>query len=89
MSVKAIIQNAQLYTVPTLGQQIALYANLEIVDDVLGSLGIKNIPIDDPTTVATVQQFIEQMLPSLSAQLGIPVELPPPPPNPVPSAPTP
>lgn len=86
MSVKAIIQNAQLYTMPTLGQQIALYANLEIVDDMLGNLGIKNIPIDDPATVATVQQFIEQMLPSLSAQLGIPVELPspqlPPPPPP-------
>lgn len=87
MSVKAILQGAQLYAMSTLEQRISLYASLDIQDDALGNLGMKSIPIDDPATVAAVKQFIEQMLPSLSAQLGIPVELPPPPPDPGPVVP--
>ena len=67
--------------------QANMVAGVELVDDQLGRLGMRNVTVDDPATIAAVVQFVEQMLPSLSAALGVPVTLPvapTPDPDPVP-----
>lgn len=62
---------------------------VEINDDTLGFLGAKGHTVSDPATLAAVTAYIEQMLPTIEAQVGIPVSLPfvppvPPDPDPVP-----
>lgn len=54
-----------------------LKASVTLIDDVLGVVGQRNIPVNDANTVALVMQFVEQMLPSLSEQAGFPISLPP------------
>lgn len=51
-------------------------ASVQLIDDQLGSVGQRGIPVDDPQVIAQVQQFIEQMLPSLSAAAGFAITLP-------------
>lgn len=51
-------------------------ASVELIDDSLGSVGQRGIAVDDPQVIAQVQQFIEQMLPSLSAAAGFAITLP-------------
>lgn len=56
---------------------VSLLAGVELVDDVLGRLAMRSVPITDPAIIAQVNSFVAQMLPSLSAQLGITVTVPP------------
>lgn len=53
-----------------------LQAIVTITDDVLGPLGARTVAITDPAIYAQVRAFVEQMLPSLSAAVGVPVSLP-------------
>lgn len=62
--------------------RVSMSAGVELKDDVLGRLAMRSVPVTDPTVIAQVQTFVEQMLPSLSAALGVPVTLPPAPPAP-------
>lgn len=64
----------------------SMTAGVELIDDQLGRLSMRSVSVDDPQTIAAVTQFVQQMLPTLSAELGVPVSLPqaPPDPDPVP-----
>lgn len=55
---------------------IALNYAVEVKDDDLGFLGAKGYTVHDPTVTASVLAYVEQMLPTISAQVGIPVALP-------------
>lgn len=55
---------------------VSMSAGVELKDDVLGRLAMRSVPVTDPAVIAQVQTFVEQMLPSLSAALGVPVTLP-------------
>lgn len=55
---------------------VTMGASVALVDDQLGQVGQRGVSVDDPQIVAMVTGFIQQMLPSLSASLGVPVTLP-------------
>lgn len=54
-----------------------LQATIYIKDDGLGELGTRTVTVADAATQMQVRAFVEQMLPLLSAEVGIPVTLPP------------
>ncbi len=56
---------------------------VELYDDTLGFVGSKGYTVTDPTVTAQVYAYVEQMLPTIAAQVGVPVILPPAPPAPV------
>lgn len=51
-------------------------ASVSLQDDQLGQVGQRTIPVDDPAVIAQVQQFVAQMMPTLSAQAGFTITLP-------------
>lgn len=51
-------------------------ASVELIDDSLGSVGQRGIPVDDPAVIAQVQAFLAQMLPTLSQAAGFEITLP-------------
>lgn len=53
-----------------------MMATIEVIDDQLGRIGLRQIPVDDTQTIGAVRTFIEQLLPALEAQIGIPVTFP-------------
>lgn len=55
---------------------VSMVAGVELIDGQFGRLAMRNVAVNDPQTIATVQTFVEQLLPSLSAQLGVTVTLP-------------
>jgi len=69
--------------------QVSMTAIVELVDEGLGRLSLRQVPVDDPAVIAQVTAFVEQMLPTVSASLGVPVELPTAPPVPPTPTPTP
>lgn len=56
--------------------RLSMSAGVELKDDVLGRLAMRSVLVTDPAVIAQVQTFVQQMLPSLSAALGVPVTLP-------------
>lgn len=69
-------------------QGMTMAASVELVDDVLGTVGQRGIAVADPAVVAQVQGYIESMLPTLSAAAGFPVTVPVAPVVETPPAPT-
>lgn len=61
----------------------ALQYGVDMVDDQLGNLGCLGYAVVDPAINAQVYAYVEQMLPTIAAQVGVPVILPPAPPAPV------
>lgn len=49
---------------------------INITDDALGLIGSRGYTVDDPAVVASVLQYVTQMLPMIEAQTGMPVTLP-------------
>jgi len=62
---------------------VSLEYAVEVNDDTLGFLGAKGYTVVDPAITAQVYAYVEQMLPTIAAQVGVPVILPPAPPAPV------
>jgi hypothetical protein len=60
-----------------------LQYGVDMVDDQLGNLGNRGYTVVDPAINAQVYAYVEQMLPTIAAQVGVPVILPPAPPAPV------
>lgn len=60
----------------------SLRYSVDFVDDTLGNIGAKGYDVTDPQTIAAVMAYVEQMLPSIEQQVGVPVILPPAPPTP-------
>lgn len=54
----------------------SLRYGVDLVDDTLGPLGNRGFTVDDPAVTASVMGFVTQMLPTMEAQVGVPVELP-------------
>ena len=59
-----------------LNGQVSMTAIVELVDEGLGRLSLRQVPVDDPAVIAQVTAFVEQMLPTVSASVGVPVTLP-------------
>lgn len=59
-----------------LNGQVSMTAIVELVDEGLGRLSLRQVSVADPAVIAQVTAFVEQMLPSLSASVGVPVTLP-------------
>lgn len=66
-----------------------LQYGVDLIDDTLGNLGVRSYTVTDPTITASVLAYVEQMLPTLEAQVGLPITLPPAPPAPPAPAPDP
>lgn len=86
MALSAVLTNAGALLT---AQGLTLTYTVLVTDDQLGDLGTKSYEVTDPATIASVTAYIEQMLPTIEAQVGIPVTLPfvppvPPDPDPVP-----
>lgn len=62
-------------------------ADVELRDDVLGSLGVRTVPITDPAILAGVKQTAVALTPATELALGVPLALPTPPAPPAPPAP--
>lgn len=63
-----------------------LQYGVDLIDDTLGNLGVRSYTVDDPMITASVMAYVTQMLPTVEAQVGVPVSLPPaPPPSPLPN----
>lgn len=50
---------------------------IELHDDQLGLLGSRSFTVSDETIKTNVRAYVEQMLPTIEAQTGIPTTLPP------------
>lgn len=61
---------------------VTLECAIEIMDDTLGFLGAKGFTVTDPAITTNVVDYVQQMLPSIESQVGVPVTLPPAPPVP-------
>jgi len=59
-----------------LNGQVSMTAIVELVDEGFGRLSLRQVPVDDPAVIAQVTAFVEQMLPTVSASVGVPVTLP-------------
>ena len=88
MALSAVLTNAGALLT---AQGLTLTYTVLVTDDTLGDLGTKSYEVTDPATIASVTAYIEQMLPTIEAQVGLPVTLPfdpnppsPPDPDPVP-----
>ena len=64
----------------------ALTMVMRIVDDQFGVIGERRKEVTDPERIAQVRQFVELLLPELSAEEGFPVEMEPAP-TPTPTLP--
>lgn len=59
-----------------------LQYGVDLVDDQLGNLGNRGYAVNDPAIQAQVYAYVQQMLPTIEQQVGVPVILPPAPPAP-------
>lgn len=59
----------------TIGCQLSYI--IELHDDQLGILGTRTFAVTDATIKENVRAYVEQMLPTIEAQTGIPTTLPP------------
>lgn len=57
-------------------QGLALSYTVLLTDDQLGDLGTRSYQTTDPTILANVTGYIQQMMPSIEQQVGVPVSLP-------------
>lgn len=57
-------------------QGLALSYTVLVTDDQLGDLGTRSYQTTDPTILANVTGYIQQMMPSIEQQVGVPVSLP-------------
>lgn len=73
MALSGILTNANVL-LTTSGTSMG-YSVL-ISDDALGPIGTNSYQVTDPATVAQVEAYITAMLPTIEAQVGIPVSLP-------------
>lgn len=82
MALSGILLNAQLIAPSPIAAtpSVTLSYTIEVQDSALGSLGMKSYQIADPTVVASVMAYVQQMLPSMEAQTGIPITIIPVPP---------
>lgn len=55
---------------------VALIATVQLVDDVLGPVGLRQHVVQDEVLVAQVLAFADAMLPTLSSAIGVTVALP-------------
>lgn len=55
---------------------VSMVAGVELIDDEFGRLAMRSVTVTDPQTIAAVTGFVQQMLPTLSTELGITVTLP-------------
>lgn len=74
MAIRGELLNGQVSFAVTGG--VSMQANVELIDDVFGRLAMRTVAVTDPAIIAQVTGFVEQMLPSLSTQLGMAVSLP-------------
>ena len=74
MALSGILVNAQATFQPGTAQ---LSYTINIADDVLGVVGSRGYTVDDPAVIAAVLQYVEQHLPAIEGQTGMPVTLPP------------
>lgn len=73
MALSAVLTNAGALLT---AQGLSLTYTVLVTDDQLGDLGSKSYESTDPAVLASVTGYIEQMLPSIEQQVGIPVSLP-------------
>lgn len=66
------------------GGTCTLRYGVDLIDDTLGNLGARGFTVSDPAITANVLAYVTQMLPSIEAQVGVPVTLPPATPEPEP-----
>lgn len=50
--------------------------SVDFIDDELGNVGSRGYGVDDPAVTANVLAFVQQMLPTIEAHVGVPVTLP-------------
>lgn len=74
MSITGTLNHAELHC--TAGGEMTLSASIELIDDTLGSVGIRRIEINDPAVNASVVQYVAQWLPALSSAAGFAVTFP-------------
>lgn len=84
MALSGMLTNANVILTPS-GTSMGF--SVLISDDALGPIGTNAYQVTDPATVAQVEAYIAAMLPTIEAQVGIPVTLPPAPPAVSPSVP--
>lgn len=73
MALTAILTNAGAVLT---SQGLALSYTVLVTDDQLGDLGTRSYQTTDPTILANVTGYIQQMMPSIEQQVGVPVSLP-------------
>lgn len=61
---------------PVTGADPSLSASIEFIDETAGRLAARRIEITDPAIIAAVRAYVEEMLPTLAAQVGTTVTLP-------------
>jgi|GEM_PF-3193076 len=87
MAIKGIITFGSMqldYRIPVGGSALTMV--MRIVDDQFGVIGERRKEIADPARIAQVRQFVQSLLPELSAEEGFPVEMEPEP-TPTPTLP--
>ena len=55
---------------------VALIATVQLVDDALGPVGLRQHVVQDDALVTQVLAFADAMLPTLSSSIGVTVTLP-------------
>lgn len=73
MSLTATLTNAGAVLT---SQGLALSYTVLVTDDQLGDLGTRSYQTTDSTILANVTGYIQQMMPSIEQQVGVPVSLP-------------
>lgn len=58
------------------GGTCTLRYGVDLIDDQLGNLGARGYSVTDPMIEANVLAFVQQMLPTIEAHVGVPVTLP-------------
>ena len=73
--ITGLLNRAEMLINATTGD-VSLSAVVELQDDTLGPLAARQHVVVDPMIVAQVVGFVDAMLPTLSAALGVPVSRP-------------
>lgn len=79
MALSGMLISAQFIAPSPIAQnpKVTLSYDIEVKDDVLGVIGVRSYRMSDPTVTASVMAYIQQMLPSIEAQTGIPITVTP------------
>lgn len=70
--ITGLLTRAEMFINATTGE-VTLAAIVDLQDDVLGALGARQHVVVDPVVVTQVIGFVDAMLPTLSAELGVTV----------------